>query len=313
MYNWDLVKAYLALTRSGSYEQGASALGIDQTTMRRRIQQLEQEMGMTLFVRSGNVLQANPASTFILDAALDMERAAIRFHHMAKSATSRGNVRITTLESLADVLAPAFVRFQHANPQIVVNVTTEPHFVDLDRDMADLALRLARPRTGENGLRKVGAVGFGVYASPDYLKRWTAKTGGALHDLIALCTFYAHTDHDFELADEQWRHHQEALGDVMIRADTYSGMLRLCEEGAGLAMLPRFRGDKSDRLVRFGDARIDLAVDLWVVIRKDMSASPKVRLLVDFITDELRRLRPLLNPVSRQKGGGGRSLPAATA
>ena len=303
MYNWDLVKAYLALVRSGSYEQGAKALAIDQTTMRRRIQQLEQEMGMTLFVRAGNLLQPNPASSFVLEAALDMERAAIRFHHMAKSASSRGNVRVTTLEMIADVLAPALVRFQQANPHIVVNVTTEPQFVDLDRDMVDLALRLARPRTGENGLRKVGSVGFGVYASPEYLKRWKARAGGGLHDLIALCAYFAHSDHDFELADEQWRHHQEALGDVLIRADTYSGMLRLCEEGAGLAMLPRFQAERSDKLVRFGDARIDLAVDLWVVIRKDMSGSPKVRLFVDFVAEELRRLRPVLNPPTRPKGG----------
>jgi DNA-binding transcriptional LysR family regulator len=72
-------------------------------------------------------------------------------------------------------------------------------------------------------------------------------------------------------------------------------MTTLCEQGAGLAMLPCFLAEQSDRLVRFEPARVDLAVDLWIVIRKDMSGSPKVRLLVDFLTGELRKLRHVLN------------------
>jgi len=294
MFSWDLVKAYLALVRTGSYERGAQTLGIDQTTMRRRIQQLENELGMTLFVRRGNILQGNSAGSFVLDAALEMERAAIRFQHITQSDVNRGSVRVTTLDILADILAPGFVRFRQANPQVLLNITTEPHFVDLDRDMVDIALRLARPRTGENGLKKVATVRFGLYGARAYLQRHAAQPQGTLHDIVSLCALYAHGDHDFELADEQWHRQREALGEAVIRADSYTTMTTLCEQGAGLAMLPCFLAETSENLLRFEPARVDLAVDLWIVIRKDMGGSPKVRLLVDFLTEELRKLRPIL-------------------
>jgi DNA-binding transcriptional LysR family regulator len=294
MPSWDLVKAFLALHRAGTFEGAAQALKVDQTTIRRRIQSLEGDVGVTLFTRSNGQLVLAPEHQRLLQHALQMEASCGQF--MAQSNLSRlaGTIRVSTLDIFADLLAPDLALFRREHPEIQLEITTEPHFVDLDRDRVDLAIRLARPLKGDDGLKKLAALSFGVYGSPAYHAAMAVREGPAEHDLLALFPHIREMDHEFLLADELWYQRENLRGRIIARADSYPMLRRLAEEGMGLAMLPRMLAWESPRLQRLPGAEEDVAVEVWAVIRRDAMKLRKTRLLVEWVAKAFRAYTPVL-------------------
>ena len=200
-------------------------------------------------------------------------------------------MRITTLDIFANLLAPDLTRLHKKYPDIKLELTTEPHFVDLERERIELAIRLARPLRGVDGLKRLAMVHFAIYGP--YGTPTNEARAGAPRDLVALFPHQGRMDHEFLLADDRW-FEEFGKGRVVARADGYSTLLRLCEEGMGLALLPCFLGDASSRLQRIVTPRRTMSVGVWAVIRKDVSQLPKVRTVVAFLTECFRAYRPVL-------------------
>jgi DNA-binding transcriptional LysR family regulator len=293
MYSWDLIRVFLALHRCGSYEAAAQLLGVDVSTTRRKLQTLEASTGTPLFVRRDGQFTLAPDREILLQAALQMEAASLMFSRQAEGGQQGGTVRISTLDILAGLVAPQIGAFQQTHPHILIDMTTEPHFVDLEREMIDIAIRLARPTRGGDGLKKLSTVGFSVYGAASYFERYGAAVAPG-HNILSLSANFAHQDHEFELADEEWFKVQHRIGNVVSCADSYTIMLKLCESGLGLAMLPDFLAEASPNLHRFGGAEFRMEVDLWIVIRKDLAKMPKIRATVSFLSEHFRRLSPML-------------------
>ena len=295
LHSWDLIRVFLALHRAGSFELAARRLKIDHSTIRRKIQVLEQEVGATLFVRRDSRVVLAPDQEMTLHAALQMETAFGFFIQHSEMSKQAGNIRISTIDIFAALLAPQFRRFQALNPMIQLAITTEPHFVHLERDMVDIAIRLARPLKGPDGLKKLGTVGFRVYASREYLDRWNGDT----HDLLSLYAHFFRNDHDFALADEKWHEHENLMGKVVARADSYHTLVGLCEEGLGIAMLPCFIANPRPKLVAVSEVRMD--IDVFAIIRHDVAQLPRMRLMMNFLETAFRSIRSEL--AGRQEPG----------
>jgi DNA-binding transcriptional LysR family regulator len=124
MPSWDLVKAFLALHRAGTFEGAAQALKVDQTTIRRRIQSLEGDVGVTLFTRSNGQLVLAPEHQRLLQHALQMEASCGQF--MAQSNLSRlaGTIRVSTLDIFADLLAPIPKSSWRSRPSRISSIWT---------------------------------------------------------------------------------------------------------------------------------------------------------------------------------------------
>ncbi len=300
MQSWDLIKALLALHRAGTFEGAAQALRIDPSTLRRRIQALERGIGVTLFTRRDSRLVLAEQHGTLLDTALQMEAAYGQF--VAQSSTSRlsGTIRITTLDIFATLLAPDLARLRRSHPDIQIELTTEPHFVDLERERIDLAIRLARPLRGANGLKRLSTMHFGIYGARDAMAAGRGPATG--HDLLALYAHHGRMDHEFQLADERW-HEEFPDGAIVARADGYPTLLRLCEEGMGLAMLPCMLADASPRLQRLPGTARAMQVGVWAVIRQDVSHLPKVRMLMAFLTETFLAHGPALAGELRETQG----------
>jgi DNA-binding transcriptional LysR family regulator len=294
MQSWDLVKAFLALHRAGTFDGAAQALKVDQTTIRRRIQSLETEVGVTLFMRINGQLILAPEHQRLLQHALQMEASCGQFIAQSNLSRLAGNIRVSTLDIFADLLAPDFALFRRHHPEVQLEITTEPHFVDLDRDRVDLAIRLARPLKGDDGLKKLAALSFGIYGAPAYCAAVADRGEDAAHDLLALFPHMSAMDHEFLLADERWYQRENLRGCVVARADSYPMLRRLAEEGMGLAMLPHMVAQQSSRLQRLPGAEEDFAVEIWAVIRRDAMKLRKTRLLVEWITKAFRSHAPVL-------------------
>lgn len=288
MPSWDLIRALLALHRAGTFEGAALSLGIDSTTARRRVQALERQAGVSFFTRRDGRLVLASQHDELLEAALRMEATHSDFLALCTRSRSGGTVRMTTLDIFANLLAPDLAQLRRLHPDIQLELTTEPHFVDLERERIDLAIRLARPLRGVNGLKRLATMHFAVYGARAHRRAMAEGRG-----LLALYAHRGRMDHEFLLADEQW-HDEFREGTVVARTDCYPTLLRMCEEGMGLAMLPCLLGDASTLLERAGTIRRPMQVGIWAVIRPDVRKLPKIRTLMAFLTETFQRHGPAL-------------------
>jgi DNA-binding transcriptional LysR family regulator len=282
MFSWDLIRSFLALTRAGTFEGAAQLLNVDHSTLRRRIQSLEQQFGRSLFTRCNGSYVLLPDNAALLEAATAMEALSRRFAEADLHEAPAGKLRVTTIDVFAELLAPAYAEFLSQHPGITLDVTTEDRFVDLEREQVDIAIRLARPVRGKGRLRKLADVRFSVFATPAYLERRAAAANPAGDDLLVLGVHFLHRDHDCLAADTDWMLQHLPGGRVVCTTDSYLALRRFCEAGIGLALLPDILGEKSASLVRL-HAVPAATCDLWLVVHAESGATRRATLFIDFL------------------------------
>jgi DNA-binding transcriptional LysR family regulator len=279
--DWGLIRTFLAIYRTGSFVDAAFELGVDESTIRRRMAQLERILGTSVMARYEGRLTVAPEHLGLVDHALRMESNVEHFLDLAQVVRRSGVVRVSMIDLFAIELARDIAEFTTNHPEVLLDITTEPQIVDLRRDGVDVAIRMARPRHGQEKLRKLGQVSFGVYGSQDYLAR--IDGANSRPTFIALGVHYPHADHQFELSEDNWLGDLARLGKVAIMADCYPAMLRLCEFGAGLAALPRFIANANPKLRPYRADEINLDVGIWAVVRPEVARLPKVRKAMEFL------------------------------
>jgi len=287
MQGWDLIRAFLALHRAGTFEGAAKNLAVDHSTLRRRIQMLEQRMAVPLFARNDGRYLVLPSMRPLLEAALRMEASSRQFFEGAAGSLA-GTVRVTMIDVFASWLAPDLACFHAQHPNIQLDITTEHHFVDLERELVDVAIRMARPKRGNARMRRLGEIRYAVYGAPAYLAKHRAPADGEPHDLLTLAVHFTHQDHEFLESEENWMLQFLPPGRVVCGTDSYLQLRRYCEAGMGLTLLPEVLGDESPSLVRL-DAAPATACDLWLVVHSDTCNTERVRLFVDFMAETFRR------------------------
>lgn len=298
--SWDLIHLLLAVHRSDNFEAAAQMLKMDPSTLRRKLHALERQVGRPIFTRSNGRPMMAPEHAALLVHAEQMEAAYQDVLAHCAASGAGGTLRVSTLDILADILVGGLPDFRRSHPDIRIELTTEPHFVDLERDRIDVAIRLARPLRGREGLRRLVGLKFAIYASPRYIAE-RKRAPKRPHEFLSLYTYQHRIDHDFMLADEQWHLDPELSGSVVARVDNYPNLLRMCEQGLGLAMLPCVLADESRRVERFPGARRVVEVDVWALIRHDVAKLPNTRAFVRFVSatfaavgrDPAGRTRPI--------------------
>lgn len=284
--DWTLIKTFLAIYRASSYVEAAAELGVDESTVRRRLGQLERLLGMRAFTRKDGRLDLLSDYQGLVEQALGMEASAKMFWELGQVSQRTGVVRLSLIDQFAIDLGADIAAFCERNPEILLDITTEAHIVDLRRDGVDIAVRMARPTQGEDKLRRLGHVGFGVYGSSAYFAEGPPRRK---HRLIALGVHYPFSNHQFELANGPWINELVQIGSVTTMVDCYPAMLKLCEAGAGLAAIPNFMARCNPNLQAFDNQRFKLAVDAWAVVRQDVANLSKVRKTLDFLAEAFPR------------------------
>src|SRR5262245_2844880 len=167
-----MMRFFLAVTRAGSLSGAARALGVGHVTVGRRIALLEKRLVVTLLNRTPDGFATTPAGEAILRQCTAMENAALDLERVAAGHDSllTGSVRVTTTEALAyHLIGPAIAAVRQAHPELRVDLTVGVRSLDIARRDADLAVRFARPTISDLVCRKLGEVGFSLYASRRYL------------------------------------------------------------------------------------------------------------------------------------------------
>ena len=167
--DWNDIRLFLALAREGSLSGAARTLGIGVATISRRIERMEQVLGLPLFLRHQQGYDLTDQGAALLPRAEAVELAALTLRQEAGSQTDiRGLVRVASVESLiAPFLVPALKPLLAGNPKLDVEILYSTATVNLHRHDADLALRLVRPEAGNLTVRRLATMRFGLYGPPD--------------------------------------------------------------------------------------------------------------------------------------------------
>jgi len=292
-WQWDDVRFFLAVARTGSLSAAARTLGVGHVTVGRRVALLEKRLGVTLLSHTPDGFATTSTGEAVLRQCAAMETAALDLERIAagRDTLVRGSVRVTTTEAFAyQLVAPAIAALRRSHPELQIDLVVGVRSLDIARREADLAVRFARPSASELICRKLGNIGFSLYASRRYLaKTALPKRGQGLTgcDLITFTGAPTATSPFFM---------GESLEDarIALRCDNPLIQLQAAAKEVGIAELACFLGDSSPDLIRVWPNEPPTCRTAWLIVHQDMRRSARIRAVTAAITEAFRRQRKTL-------------------
>lgn len=272
--DWDDLRVFLAVARAGRVAAAARQLGVEHTTVARRIAALERDVGAPLFYRTAGGYQLTPNGTSVLAGAETMERGVLGLSARLReqNASLRGRVRVAMLDEFASHwLAPNLPAFRARFPDLELQVITGIAPLDLARGEAELAIRSPRPRQTGLSAVKLGRTCMGLYASRTYAAK-RLRVDGASRGLDLLMYLPA-----FErLQNAPWFAPVFASSRMVLVTNSTHMLLAAARAGAGIAVVPHFMGPSYPELVSVSED-VSLGDDMWLVTHPEFRRDPKVR------------------------------------
>jgi DNA-binding transcriptional LysR family regulator len=284
---WDDLRYVLAVGRHGTLSAAARQLGVNHSTVFRRIGLVEERLGARLFERHRDGYTPTPAGdeAVALAERLEGEVDGLEQRLAGRDTRPSGTVRVTTTDTLlTEALGPLLASFRSAYPDIELELVVENRFLSLSRRDADVAIRptTAPPETLIG--RKVCAIATAIYGSAAYLAGAPPPGELAAHAWIAPDDSLAY------LPSARWLRRTLPGVRPALRANTLLGMLAAADAGVGLAALPCFLGDGTAGLRRVRAPLDELSTSLWLLTHRDLRRVARVRAFMDFSDRELRRM-----------------------
>jgi len=301
MIDWNDLRYFLAVAEEGSSLAAARTLGVDQSTVSRRIVVLERDLGLKLFEKGRNGYRPTAAALDVLGRARDVDAAVAGFCRAAAEheAGLRGTLRLTTAEGIAyGLISPILDAFHKLHPALRVTLLLEDRFVDLSKGAADVAVRAGRPDDPALIGRKLTDAAWAVYAAKSYVDRFGAPSSPEElngHGLIGFEGPIA------RIGAARWLARVAPKASIVSGTNSILGGLLAVRSGVGIAVLPVHVADPDPDLLRVIDPLEELMGEFWVLVHPEMRNAPKVRAFVAFLSSEIRKYRPLLLGYSRKK------------
>ena len=284
--DWNDLKFFLAVAQARSLSAAAVQLGVSPSTVSRRIAALEGALRLRLFRAHRDGYDLTQAGHDLLPAA---ERAAAQLRVFARGAGDgsgdpAGPVRVDAPELLGqEVLLPAATRFMDDHPGVRVELRSSVLPVRLSAAEADIVLRLIRPGGGSYRMRKIGEIGFGLYASAEHAER--SGVPGRAEDLHRHRVIGWTEDLRF-LTMARWLEEICPGLQPRLRLMSMGAQLSAVRGGAGWAVLPDFAAIPAGLVP--GLTRLPrLTSDLWLLTHEQSRSLPRVRLLRDRLVEAL--------------------------
>jgi DNA-binding transcriptional LysR family regulator len=290
--NWDDLRIFLAVARTGTLAAAGQRLAMDPTTVARRIARLEQRIERTLFEHTpaGHVLTARGAE--LLEHAQAMESAAIAsIEQRAGHAYPGGTIRVSVSEGFGGwIVAPNLHEFAALYPGMSVELVAATGFLNPSRREADIAIMLARPKSGPLVVRKLTDYRLGLYARKDMALPGLNGIGDLPdHRLVGYVP-------DLIYAPEL--RYLDNVGDGLtasLASTSVNAQAMMIRAGAGVGILPCFIGGSDPALARVLRDEIDIGGAFWLVIHRDLRGVARVKMFVDWLDDLIARMRPLID------------------
>lgn len=287
---WTDLQHVLAVADAGSLAKAAKSLGVNHTTVLRRVGAFERSLGVKLFARSPTGYALTAAGEEIAAAARAMADTVdtIERRVAGRDLALTGNVRITTTDTFAaSLLLPILASFSAQHASIQLELSTQVQMVNLSKRVADIAVRPTKAPPPTLVGRRVATVAYSLYASPRYLAKHPARRALDHHAWIAPDDNLAGTSVAAWLA-------KHVTTPPVLRGDTFMTLLHAAVAGFGLVALPCVVGDSHAGLRRARGVIDEMAVDLWVLTHEDLRGAARIRAVMDHLVAELTAKRDLI-------------------
>jgi DNA-binding transcriptional LysR family regulator len=288
---WEDLRTLLALGRARSFAGAGKLLKLDHSTVSRRVASLEAKAGQPLVVRTPDGIALTPAGEMLFETAARMEFAALAAERRLAGGIGDAvsAVRVSTTEGMSPFLLDRFVGLLDANPRLRLEVSTSNGPVDLSRGEADIAVRMFRPTEPSLIARKIGTVGWGLFASEDYV----ARRGTATLENLKEHTLLGYDSSLRSTPGAQWLATHLPDAHFAMLGQSPSAVARAAGAGAGVAVIPAFMHTVDPRLRRLVPGVLAES-EVYTVVHQDLRNAPAVRLVLDYLTHMFAENRKLL-------------------
>lgn len=277
----------VAIADSGSAIAAAKKLGVNGSTVLRRISKFENERGVLLFDRRQSGFTPTPQCEVILKTARQIQDsiAVIDLGIAGQDVRFEGLLTVTTTDTLLEtVLADILLEFNEANPGITIEVTVTNERLSLTRRDADVAIRASRKPPEHLFGQCVSSVAFAVYGSASIAANLPAM---ATVDDLQKCQWVGTGESNSGSPVSGWMERNIPTDVVKIKADTFPGM-QACIEQGGVGVLPCCLGDNNNTLHRILSPIDEMETSLWVLVHPDLRRSAKISAFTKHVSKRLR-------------------------
>lgn len=306
MFDWNDLRYFLAVARHGRLVDAARRIGVDHTTVGRRIAALEQAIGCLLFHRSPRGLTLTESGHRLVQHAerIESETAAISAGLAGQDFQISGTVRLATPEAFGGFLvAPHMHRFRQTYPQLDLELVAENRSFSLSKREADIAITLGRPPSGRLIARKLTSYALGLYGSAEYLSRHKPIT---TPDDLKGKEFVSYIEDLIHLPQLKFLNDVVSDPAVHFRSSSITAQQNAIASGFGLGLLHHFSASGDPRLAPILPEQIRIERAYWIVLHADLRSLPRIRAVVDFLQSivEIEKAA-LAGPVALSAGSPG--------
>jgi DNA-binding transcriptional LysR family regulator len=295
MLNWDDLRVFLAIARTRRLSAAAKSLGLDSTTVSRRLARLAISLDATLFEQYSGVHQLTERGIELLRYAETIEAAALSAQEISDSGPwLGGQLRISVPEGFGWLIAQHLHSFHEQYPHVTLDLVTSAsgsgHLSPAKRE-AEIDLISMRPSRGPVTVRKLVSPTVQMFASKSYLaKHAPIRT---LEDVVNH-TLIGHVDHLLSSHELNYLAQLGLVAEPVLHSTSILVQYNLVASGAGIAMLPSFIGSQNPDLVVLLPDVVRQVRDLWMVVHQDMRKIPRVRAFVGWLLEFVDANRSLL-------------------
>jgi len=282
---WDDLRTLLAIARAGSLAGAARQLGVNHSTVFRRLGALEARLGTRLFERAAGGYSPTPAGEDLRRVAerIDDEIAGLDRRLAGRDRTLSGLLRLTAPDDIMEPLLMApLVRFRQRHPEILLEVVVDNRNLNLTKREADVAIRPTKQPPESLIGRCVAPIAVAAYGQ--------ATDGGSL----AEGPWIAWEQGSGPSVEARWLARKLPETAIVYRSNSLLNHLSACRAGLGRALLPCFLGDAAPELRRLAPPLPELEVGLWLLTHRDLRRTARVRALMDWLFEDLKDVRPAL-------------------
>src|SRR5215468_5505830 len=285
--DWEDVRYFIALARHGTLSATARALRVNHATVARRIASLETQLGHPMFDRRASGYTLTAEGKALVKHANAMDKAALFILRGLDIGTElSGLVRLAAGRVLAErFLIDRLRTFHERYPEIDLEVIGGSRVVSLAKREADLALRYGSPKDSELVARRVARLTFGLYASPTYRERLKAGQPPV---------FIGFDENSEFVAEAQWLERHFGSHRFSFRTSSQTTQAAAARAGYGIALLPKYVVETHEPgLVEVAPGGHLPERDVWLIIRRDLTKVPRVRVVADYLVELFQRERRL--------------------
>lgn len=277
--DWDDYKTALLIADAGSLSKAARSAGSSHPTMFRRINAVEEKLGVRLFERFRTGYQPTAAGEEVVAVARQIAELTNETERRLSGRDFRpsGVVRVATTDTLLfALLAPLIARFRQTEPEITIEVIVSNEISDLSLREADIAIRPASSPEEHLYGRKIGLIRQGIYAPKGF------NPGGSSQKQLHALPWVGPSQSMAYHRLHSWMEANRYNDACVCRMNTVLGMYAAVRSGTGVAVLPTYLAEVDEGLDRLGALVDEVAVDLWLLTHSDLRRTARVRAVLDY-------------------------------